>query len=361
MSGDGRRVLVAGFATRHVVQSAYRAGYLPYAVDHFCDQDLSWYTEDRIRFDDLTELPSCIQVMCERHPIDLMVVTSGAEQVTSCVPLLGTSSNTIDRMLDKLETGQFFKEYGISTPPPVEEGDYPAMLKPRRGAGGWRNRIIRNAAERDAWVAEFENTPYLLQNVVQGIPASVSCLSDGHRAVAIATNEQILRDSKEAPYGFSGSVTPFTHSLNHLMVRFAERTAAACGCIGSIGIDFVMGDTPWAIEINPRFQATVDTIEMAYDCNMFQFHLNACRGILPTVPLSVKGYAVRKILFADKDMTLSCDLRRFHPTVADIPWPGSFFEEGEAIVSVFGTGRTREDALDLLNTNITSIRRYIHQ
>ena len=36
------RVLVAGFATRHVAQSANRAGYEVCAVDHFCDQDLGW-------------------------------------------------------------------------------------------------------------------------------------------------------------------------------------------------------------------------------------------------------------------------------------------------------------------------------
>ena len=35
------RILVAGFATRHVAQSAALAGYEVCAVDHFCDQDLS--------------------------------------------------------------------------------------------------------------------------------------------------------------------------------------------------------------------------------------------------------------------------------------------------------------------------------
>ncbi|MFA5255043.1 MAG: ATP-dependent carboligase, partial [Methanoregula sp.] len=50
------RVLVAGFATRHVAQSAARAGYEVCAVDHFCDQDLFWCTEDRLKFGELDEL-----------------------------------------------------------------------------------------------------------------------------------------------------------------------------------------------------------------------------------------------------------------------------------------------------------------
>ncbi|MCA1917385.1 MAG: ATP-dependent carboligase, partial [Methanospirillum hungatei] len=35
-----KRILVAGFSTRHVVLSAIRAGYEVCAVDHFCDADL---------------------------------------------------------------------------------------------------------------------------------------------------------------------------------------------------------------------------------------------------------------------------------------------------------------------------------
>jgi predicted ATP-grasp superfamily ATP-dependent carboligase len=45
-------------------------------------------------------------------------------------------------------------------------------------------------------MAEFENPPHVLQNIVDGIPASVSCLSDGQRAVAIGTNEACAIECK---------------------------------------------------------------------------------------------------------------------------------------------------------------------
>ena len=54
-----RRVLIAGFTTRHVASSAYRAGYRVCTVDHFCDQDLSRYADDCLSFDDLESLPAC--------------------------------------------------------------------------------------------------------------------------------------------------------------------------------------------------------------------------------------------------------------------------------------------------------------
>ena len=89
------------------------------------------------------------------------------------------------------------------------------------------------------------------------------------------------------------------------MVAAAERIAAASGCIGTIGIDFVAGDEEvWAIEVNPRFQGTVDTVEMACGCNLFRFHADACAGKTPgSVP---ETGCCPQDPFSDRDMTVEC-------------------------------------------------------
>src|SRR5512139_3217760 len=104
------RVLVAGFSTRHVAQSAQRAGYEVYAVDHFCDQDLSWYTKEREKFDDLADLPDAINKLSRHHRFDLFVATSGAEDLTAPLPLCGTPKDKIGRFLDKLDIQHFFED-----------------------------------------------------------------------------------------------------------------------------------------------------------------------------------------------------------------------------------------------------------
>jgi predicted ATP-grasp superfamily ATP-dependent carboligase len=356
-----QHILVAGFSTRHVVQSAYRAGYVAYAVDHFCDQDLFWYTRDRIRFEELDEIPGGIQKMVEKYPIDHLVLTSGAEQLRSRVPLLGTPPALLEKLLDKEKTQRFFSELGIPTPPLEREGTYPVMVKPVRGAGGWRNRILHDETDKSAWLQEFPDTPKIFQRIVEGTPASVSCLADGKRAVAMAVNEQILRGSGDVPYGFAGCITPILHPKVEEMILLAEKVAGASGCIGSVGVDFVLSDDIWAIEVNPRFQATLDTVEMATGISLFRLHAQACAGTLPDHKPVPKRFAARAIIFADRDFELRGDLARYAPSVADIPWPGTHFEEGNAVVSVFGHGPTRDMAEKTLNTNITSIRRYIQQ
>ena len=111
------RVLVAGFTTRHVAQSAaLLAGYEVCAVDHFCDQDLTWYTRDRIRFEDLADLPDAIAQMGERYSFDFAIATSGAESLPSPVPLCGTPRESVEQFLDKLEMQRFFE--GLRRPGP---------------------------------------------------------------------------------------------------------------------------------------------------------------------------------------------------------------------------------------------------
>ncbi|MCX6682136.1 MAG: ATP-grasp domain-containing protein [Methanoregula sp.] len=353
------RVLVAGFATRHVAQAAFRAGYSVCAVDHFCDQDLSWYTTDSLRFDELEDLPSAIGEMSNRYRFDMVVVTSGAEDIKTMIPLCGTPRGHVIRFLDKLEIQHFFERLKVPVPRLVSNGEFPAMLKPRRGAGGWRNAVVRNEKENAAWEALYPDLPSIRQEMVEGIPASVCCVADGTRACAVAVNEQILRGTGNSPFGFCGSVTPFAHQQKDHMIAVAEQIAASSGCTGTIGIDFVAGDDAYAIEINPRFQATVDTVEMATGCSLFQMHIDACRGILPRIKPRAMKYAARSILFADRDMTVCTDLKHLSPIVADIPWPDTFFEEDQAIISVYGSGSTRKGALELLDKNITTVQQYL--
>jgi len=353
------RVLVAGFATRHVAQSAFRAGYDVYAVDHFCDQDLAWYTKDQEKFEDLDDLPGAIERISQRHVFDFFVPTSGAEDLPTTLPLCGTPRDKVGQFLDKLDTQHFFEKLGIPAPRLAPEESYPAMIKPRKGAGGWRNSIIKNPDELAGWLSLYPDVPYIRQEVVTGMPASVCCITNGTRAKAIATNEQVLRGDDESSYGFCGSITPFSHPLARAMIAVAEQIAAASGCIGTIGIDFVLGDKPYAIEVNPRFQGTTDTVEMASGHCIFQLHVDACRGILPGELPRPQRVAARSILFADRDMTVTADLRHLAPDVADIPWPGTFFDEGQALISVYGTGSTRAEALRVLDKNKSRVLQYI--
>jgi hypothetical protein len=98
---------------------------------------------------------------------------------------------------------------------------------------------------------------------------------------------------------------------------------------------------------------------MASGLNIFSAHMAACRGVLPAGRPSCRMVAAREILFADRDLTVGEGLRRFHPVVADIPWSGTTFEEGQAVVSVYGWGPTEEEAQVMLDKHIRTVSPYM--
>ena len=348
-----KSVLVAGFTTRHVAVSAAKAGYDVYAVDHFCDADLTAVVKDHMAFDELDELPFAIEEMFARHNPDFVVTTSGAELLE--VPKrLGTSPSAAKRFMDKGETQKFFEEIGIPVPKELGKGQYPAMAKTLSGAGGWRNAVVHNDEEFAAWHEFVQFEPYMLQEFVEGTPASVCCLATGGKAVALCTNMQILRGGDFCPYAFSGSMTPCPHPMASRMAEIAEKIAAESGCVGCMGIDFVLTDSEaYAIEINPRFQGTLETVESALGLSIFQLHVDACAGILSERPAVPIGFAVRKILTAPEDMTVKKDLLSLSDIITDIPYPGTTFEKGQVMFSVIGCGNTPDEALASLDKHIS--------
>jgi uncharacterized protein len=353
-----RRVLIAGFTTRHVACSAYAAGYNVCTVDHFCDRDLSRYSDDCLPFNDLESLPAAIAQMSARHSCNIFVPTSGAEMLTLAVPRYAPDPEKAAKFLDKNDTARFFLETGVPVPATLPEGTFPAMVKPRCGSGGWRNAVLQDNDEWLKWREILDDPPALWQEIVQGTPASVCCVTDGTRARAVALNEQMLRGGEEASYGFSGSITPFHHPLEDEMVRYAEKIASRSGCVGTIGVDFVIGDKPYAIEVNPRFQGTVDTVEMATGVNLFSLHVAACEGRIPEKMPEPGQFAARKILFATEDLEIEEDFITL-PFVADIPWTGTKIEKGGAIISIYGWGPSRRDAILMLDKHISTVQQYI--
>ena len=357
-----KTLLVVGYTTRHVAASAADAGYTVYAIDHFCDQDLLSCTADHLAFDELDELPFALKQMIAKYHPDYIVTTSGAELLD--VPnRLGTPVSVARTFMDKGKTQEFFERIGVPVPRVVPKGTYPAMAKTTGGAGGWRNQIVHSDAELAAWQEFVEGDPYILQEFVTGTPASVCCLvTPKGDACVIVSNQQILRGGDFCPFAFSGSVTPCPHPMTPRMVELGKKIAAASGCIGCIGIDFVLTESEaYAIEVNPRFQGTLETVETATGKNLFMLHKDACEGRLPSGAIQTEGYAVRKILVAEDDMTVSCDMLPLSATVTDIPHPGTFFEKGEVLCSVIGRGATVDEAYAMLDKNIRVAVQYIHQ
>jgi predicted ATP-grasp superfamily ATP-dependent carboligase len=121
------------------------------------------------------------------------------------------------------------------------------------------------------------------------------------------------------------------------------------GLVGVNGIDFVAkGGVPYAIEVNPRWCASMELVERAFGPSVFGAHAAACRdGRLPDVDLARArpADAVGKaVVFARHDVTAG-DTRAWlaDADVRDVPRPGARIRAGRPVCTVFATARDQAE------------------
>jgi predicted ATP-grasp superfamily ATP-dependent carboligase len=380
-----QNILVIGFSTRNIVCSARRAGYTVCSIDAFRDLDLQKCAHESalLEYKNLEELhqldPLWINAKMAAFGLefDAIVFGSGLEKLDhdsfSC-PVLSSSSGAVQKASNKLYLAQRLGALGIPhpqcySPEELDAVEYPVIVKPATGGGGCLNRIARSKQELMLILEEFfrldekfaEKT--VIQDFVEGVPSSVSLLSTKNEALSLVVNEQLIGIPwlSGLDFAYCGNITPFKTEQAEEMEALAEEIILKFKLLGSNGVDFlVTEDGPVVLEINPRFQGSLDTVERAMDINLFEAHVNCFRGELPEKP-QVKRFAARGIIYSDRELFIDRKLMDviIRENGADIPLQGTVIESEEPLTSLFSCASTREEAVLSLEKGVKRIKTFI--
>jgi len=347
------RLLVAGFSVRHIACSAARAGHDVIAADSFCDLDLERCASKSLLLNQDTAI-QILPALIERHSPDALVLGPGLEETkVRGIRILNNPPELAAKVSDKLWLARWLEERGfpfIKTyqEPSTDFIDFPMVIKPQKGAGGVGCRLV-DSPDDLRWEEGL-----IIQEWVSGRPASVSVIGDGRDARAVAANEQIIGASWAGAedFRYSGNITPLEPDFPGLAVM-AEEIVAELGLVGSNGVDFLLTENgPVVVEVNPRFQGSLDTVELSTGLNVFKAHLDSFQGILPKRPsplnvnLGHQRTAGRIIFYAPEDLRIASELSI--EGLADIPRPGALIISGDPIASILATGENRADVINLL-------------
>jgi len=384
---DISSLLVIGIDVVPLAASAKKAGYQVYAVDYFGDQDLKRVCHENrsiikqragkscgrisAQFDPKTLL-QLTKVLLKKQEMDAALVASGLDDLprflstlNDLVPILGNHPSAIKKIRNKTEFFRELKRLRISHPATATAEDlkaakeksrdigYPVVVKPSKGFGGIGVRKAQNPRELERVFQEVSllGDEALIQEWISGTPASASIISSINGTVTLTVNEQLLgmhEVSQQEPFGYCGNVVPL--SANKVIVerckKVANRIASHFNLAGSNGIDFVITEkgNPYVIEVNPRFQGTLECVERILGINIVEAHVEACtQGNLLAIRREPSGFCVRLISFA-KQRLIVPDLSTFGE-VRDIPLPGVIVEKGEPICSIIAKGVNRNSSI----------------
>ena len=377
---------MVGVDTISIADSARRAGYEIYAADYFGDVGLRRvcskyesviYQEPGKscgKFESRFEPEAFIQMtrlLLKKAQIDAALLSSGLDdhfdvlrELNELVPVLGNHPEVIKKVRDKPKFFGELKRLGIRHPETAfvreikeakmaaAEIGYPVVVKPSKGFGGANIRKARNPEELEqAFVRVFlGQDEVLIQKLINGVHASASLIASEVAVRTLTINKQLIGLSyvfQREPFGYCGNVVPLrlTNAVLEECKRIAEKVALHFNLKGSNGVDLVIcnGKTPYVVEVNPRFQGTIECVEHVLGLNLVRTHVNACiHNSLPTIE-KPSNCCTRLILYAPARV-IAPDLTSF-VKARDVPIPGTVVEKGEPLCSIIVAGNNQRSSL----------------
>jgi carbamoyl-phosphate synthase large subunit len=220
----------------------------------------------------------------------------------AAMPIIGSSTETIDTAEDRRLFERFLQDLGIPQPPgaaitSLEEAmktaqaiGYPVLVRPSYVLGGRAMEVVQNATELVGFVKEAQEVaqgkPILIDKFLEGAEVEVDAICDGDTVLIPGIMEHIERAGVHS--GDSMAVYPpmnLDPDEKELIRDYTERIVLGLGAIGLTNIQYVVlprdaGEAPrvFVLEVNPRASRTVPFLSKVTGVPMVQLAVAAMLG-----------------------------------------------------------------------------------
>ena len=382
-------LLIVGASGRAAAMSAVRAGFRPWVVDLFGDEDLRELAHEHRLIRDYGKVFAAIADWpwmpwlgtgaIENHP-------GLIRRISKDRPFWGNSAGVMELVRNPSVLATTLTKAGCpslaiwqdDTPPPPD-GEW--MLKPLHSAGG-QGVFIWNQETAGSQAAELTlNRPHYFQERAVGEGVSAVFLSDKRETSLIGISRLLLANDPTSQFGYGGMIGPvkLPGSAEGQITRQGEVVGKSFGLRGLWGMDFIEdGSTAWATEVNPRYTASVEIYEYATGVPLLSEHRRAFEtpqkdfrnelqpnadSLKPTLVGKVVVYAERDLIippWGDWPTKRDAFLPEL-PTLADRPSEGSRVPRGFPICSLLAAAESENSCRRELNTILADFAAHFRQ
>lgn len=364
-----QRLLILGASVRAAAASARRAGVEPYAIDLFADVDTRRLCESvQSPFD---EYPDGLFRLAARVPPMPWMYTGGLENYPDLItklaaerPLWGNPADVLNVVRDPFTLSRIGDDLGFATPKTVPSDNVPSLpgrwlRKPLNGSGGHGIRVFQDGETIP------DDSRFVIQEYLPGPAMSAIYVSNKTHCEMVGVTEQLVGEPwlHAKPFAYAGNVGPIDlgDELRQNLATLGTRLAQRTGLIGVWGIDFILNNgTPFVIEINPRYTASVEVFELASSFRAFDW----LRWVFANGPKprqhTVQGNCVGKaIYYTPRRFEVPTPFVFTESFFADIPQPGSIIEAGQPVVTLFTTAGDPEACRRQLKATAAALDRLL--
>ena len=340
------RLLLIGASVRAAAGSLRRLGVKAVAYDLYRDTDLVAMADARqIPPDDypgriwdqvrhLPVIPWIYTGAIENHP-------TVVETISGRFPLLGNGRRALELVRDPFWLAEVTRFGGFLMPevrasPAGIATDGSWLVKPVASGGGEGISPWRGLLAADPGTVYF-------QARLAGRSLGATFVRDDSGCHWIGLTRQYLGRPGN-PFAYRGSLGPWpvSESTQRTVVALGRLIGDQADLRGLFGLDLMEAEgRVWLIEVNPRYTASVEVLEIARNRSILSNHLQAFGITTEAAPAGLPTTAAvvgKVILSARSSGRLGHPISAATAGVADIPHAGTYFEWGQPIMTVFGRG-----------------------
>jgi predicted ATP-grasp superfamily ATP-dependent carboligase len=293
-------------------------------------------------------------------------VETAEMQAAGCGPRLGCSFAAHQTLHNPLQWSPWLQSSNLPVLDVLPGESATADQRSRLAQGAWLHKPLRSGGGRGIrhWTGHAPAVPLkepsYFQQFQTGEPLAALFLARCGVAELLGVTRQLIGDATAAPpwpFGYCGSIGPVTlpETARATLEQIAATLTAQSGVCGLFGIDFIWdGCTPWAVEVNPRYTASCEILELTQRRALLAEQWRACLpdGNLPTMPASdnfrcgAAPAVLGKLIVYARQPVVAPDFSRFLrprspwsiPYLADLPRLGVQFVPGQPVCTVFASG-----------------------
>ncbi len=267
------------------------------------------------------------------------------------IPFLGPSVDSVKVAGDKWDA---YEELRGIVPQPetwkefVEE-ESPLFVKPRCGVGAEGIKLVSSGG--DSFLKDV-----VFQKPVQGAHASCCLLlRDGKGSVLSVNGQKIVSENNCFEYG--GGRIPLEENDREKCGEVALKAAKELDLKGFCGVDLVIGDKPYFMELNPRTTTSFVGLAKILDKNLGNLLVETLLRDKPIPGTRLEGATVIRIPKVTEKTTISTEIDELKkiPEIISPPYaPEGELEKGSPISLVVGKGKDTSEAKKKMENGIRS-------
>jgi tyramine---L-glutamate ligase len=169
---------------------------------------------------------------------------------------LGCGFMTVALCANKVQTQRILRQHDIAIP--GEPGSGRRVIKPVKGCGAQGVRLSEGEPAEGEFAERYIEGEHISVSLIPNRVIGDACLYfKGNPPAVLAINRQNIEIDTSGSFHYLGGETPVHPAWEAEILSIARKAAEVLGCQGYCGIDMIVSDKIYVIEVNPRITTSL--------------------------------------------------------------------------------------------------------